>query len=273
MASSLADRCRYPIRGLTDSADDVIESRGRFAADGGALGMARRGVQGVTLARRDEVGEHQPGVGVQDGQLAIQMVADEGRNHDVEGAAAVESLQRRSEMSRQFLQACVIGLSLKLCVRLTIVCPWHGPSLLFSSRTSYYERLSEKGRETSIERRTRAGVRSAGNRVFLSLGRRGRPTEPVPDSLTKPVQLQVNGLAPSGLQDSFGRLIDGDHNGTAGGNAIAILSKTGATVDAVELVRTQSRPATTSAVVDALLERGELAGLRNALRARREGRL
>jgi len=131
--SSLADGCRYPIRGLIDSTEDVIESRGRFAADGGALRMARRGVQGVALARRDEVGEHEPGVGIHDGQLAIQMVADEGRNHDVEGTAAVESLQSRSKMSRQFLQACVIGLTLKQFFRLMIVCSWHGPSLLFSS--------------------------------------------------------------------------------------------------------------------------------------------
>ena len=61
-----------------------------------------------------------------------------------------------------------------------------------------------------------------------------------PFALTKPVQLLVNGLAPSGLQDSYGRYIDGDHNGTAGSNAIAILSKKGVTVDAVELVRTRS---------------------------------
>jgi len=87
-----------------------------------------------------------------------------------------------------------------------------------------------------------------------------------PFALTKPVQLQINGLAPSGLQDSYGRLIDGDHNGTAGGNAIAILSKKGATIDAVELVRTHSQSTTTTAVIDALLERGELAGLRHRIR-------
>jgi hypothetical protein len=43
-------------------------------------------------------------------------------------------------------------------------------------------------------------------------------------ALTKTVQFRVNGLAPSGLQDNFGRLIDGDHNGQAGGNAIALLT-------------------------------------------------
>jgi len=79
-------------------------------------------------------------------------------------------------------------------------------------------------------------------------------------------------LAPSGLEDSDGRLINGDDSGTAGGNAIAVLSKKGATVDAVELVRTGGRTATTAGVVDALLERGELAGLRHAHRAVREVR-
>ena len=86
-----------------------------------------------------------------------------------------------------------------------------------------------------------------------------------PFALTKPVQLLVNGLAPSGLEDSYGRLIDGDHNGQAGGNAIAILSNKGVRIDAVEQVQTQSHPVTTSAAVDALLERGELAGLTNSL--------
>jgi hypothetical protein len=46
----------------------------------------------------------------------------------------------------------------------------------------------------------------------------------------KKLQLLINGSAPSGLTDSFGRLIDGDHNGTPGGNAIAYLSKFGVTV-------------------------------------------
>jgi hypothetical protein len=45
-----------------------------------------------------------------------------------------------------------------------------------------------------------------------------------PFALSKPVQLLIDGLAPSGLQDIYGRLIDGDHNGTAGGNAIAVFS-------------------------------------------------
>jgi plastocyanin len=44
-------------------------------------------------------------------------------------------------------------------------------------------------------------------------------------ALSKTVQLRVSGLPPDGLLDSLGRLIDGDHNGTAGGNAVALLER------------------------------------------------
>src|SRR5207248_1693725 len=40
-----------------------------------------------------------------------------------------------------------------------------------------------------------------------------------PFKLSKPVQLQVNGQPPGGLEDSLGRLIDGNHDGHPGGNA------------------------------------------------------
>jgi cyclophilin family peptidyl-prolyl cis-trans isomerase len=43
-------------------------------------------------------------------------------------------------------------------------------------------------------------------------------------------QLQVSGLPPRGLTDGVGRLIDGDHNGTPGGNAIAYLTRSGVTL-------------------------------------------
>jgi Bacterial Ig-like domain/Calx-beta domain len=54
-----------------------------------------------------------------------------------------------------------------------------------------------------------------------------------PFALTKPVQLLINGLAPAGLEDSVGRLIDGNHDGKAGGNATAILSRGGVKLSAV----------------------------------------
>ena len=44
-----------------------------------------------------------------------------------------------------------------------------------------------------------------------------------PFAITKPLQLLINGSAPSGLHDSFGRPIDGDQNGIAGGNAVVVI--------------------------------------------------
>jgi len=83
------------------------------------------------------------------------------------------------------------------------------------------------------------------------------------------VQLLVYGTGASGLQDAEGRLIDGDHNGTPGGNAIAILSKNRVTIDALPLARASGQTAA-SAVVDAFLERADLAG---SIQARRAGAL
>ena len=51
-----------------------------------------------------------------------------------------------------------------------------------------------------------------------------------PLAFHKVLQLKIAGLPPSGLTDSLGRLIDGDHNGTPGGNAIAYLYRSGQTV-------------------------------------------
>src|SRR5262249_11157219 len=48
-----------------------------------------------------------------------------------------------------------------------------------------------------------------------------------PFKLTKPVQLRVNGSAPSGLIDSLNRSIDGDHDGHPGGDAVAVLARGG----------------------------------------------
>jgi hypothetical protein len=47
----------------------------------------------------------------------------------------------------------------------------------------------------------------------------------------KPVELMINGLAPSGLRDSLGRLIDGAQNGQPGSDAIAVLSKNVVTIE------------------------------------------
>ena len=48
-----------------------------------------------------------------------------------------------------------------------------------------------------------------------------------PLKVRKAVELVVNGVAPNGLQDTTGRLIDGNHDGVAGGNATAVIKKPG----------------------------------------------
>ena len=88
-------------------------------------------------------------------------------------------------------------------------------------------------------------------------------------AVTKLVQLQINGQPPAGLQDGAGRLIDGDHNGTPGGNAVAILSRGGASIEAIASGTTSGRDVGIMAIVDALFEQNALAGLTTAHRARR----
>ncbi len=71
-----------------------------------------------------------------------------------------------------------------------------------------------------------------------------------PFALTKPVQVQVEGLPPAGLQDGEGRLIDGNHDGVAGGNAVAVLRSKGVTLSAV--VATSAGEAPTFQAIAAL---------------------
>ncbi len=56
---------------------------------------------------------------------------------------------------------------------------------------------------------------------------------PAAFTLSKSVELVVYGSGTNGLKDSKSRYIDGNHDGVAGGNAVAILKKGGVTIDAV----------------------------------------
>jgi hypothetical protein len=49
--------------------------------------------------------------------------------------------------------------------------------------------------------------------------------------LRKPVRLTINGLPPSGLEDSQGRLIDGNQDGQPGSDAVAVIDKNGVTME------------------------------------------
>jgi hypothetical protein len=52
-------------------------------------------------------------------------------------------------------------------------------------------------------------------------------------ALTKTVQLRVSGQLPMGLEDSIDRLIDGDHDGQPGGDAVALLGRSEIAISAV----------------------------------------
>jgi hypothetical protein len=54
-----------------------------------------------------------------------------------------------------------------------------------------------------------------------------------PFEVSEPAPLPINGPPLAGLPDGSGRLIDGDHNGTLGGNAMAILPRGGAVIKAI----------------------------------------
>ena len=68
--------------------------------------------------------------------------------------------------------------------------------------------------------------------------------------IKKPTQFTVTGSGASGLEDSSGRLIDGNHDGQAGGNAVAIFTRKGKAVGVQTL-------AVAAGAVDVLFEQGD----------------
>ncbi|MGZ3356365.1 MAG: hypothetical protein ACXVBO_16110, partial [Isosphaeraceae bacterium] len=52
-----------------------------------------------------------------------------------------------------------------------------------------------------------------------------------PFALTRKAELVIRGNPPNGLRDSQGHLIDGNHDGHPGGNAIVFLSSSGVIVE------------------------------------------
>jgi cyclophilin family peptidyl-prolyl cis-trans isomerase len=94
-----------------------------------------------------------------------------------------------------------------------------------ASKTGIY-RLALPGRKGSYTARNATVIRLK-NATYNAL------TDTVTLKLRSPLafhqvlQLKIAGLPPSGLTDSLGRLIDGDHNGTPGGDAVAYLYRSG----------------------------------------------
>ncbi len=124
-------------------------------------------------------------------------------------------------------------------------------------------RLATPGKKNSYTAKN-AGIINLKNATYMPSNNTVALRLKKPLAITKPVQLLVLGTGPSGLEDAAGQLIDGDHNGMAGGNAIAILAKKSATIDAIALARTKTGASEVAKadVVDALLEHGDLASLK-----------
>ncbi len=100
-------------------------------------------------------------------------------------------------------------------------------------------RLATQGKRGSFEAKNSVVVKlksavlsAAGDEVTLSLKR--------PLALTKAVQLQVNGSLPGGLEDADGRVIDGNRDGQAGGNATAVIRRGGVS-DSASALASSSR--------------------------------
>jgi uncharacterized protein YjdB len=93
-----------------------------------------------------------------------------------------------------------------------------------ADRTGEY-RLASAGKNGSFTAKnaTIIKLRSA---VYSSTAHAVTLTPKAPFALSKPVQLVIDGNPPAGLQDAFGRLIDGDRNGHAGGNDVVIFKPT-----------------------------------------------
>jgi hypothetical protein len=152
------------------------------------------------------------------------------------------------------------------------------------SLTTY--RLVAAGKHGSFTARN-ANVIKLKSAVYNAASHSVTLTPMRPFKLAKPVQLQVIGVPPSGLQDSSGRFIDGNHVGQPGGDAVAVLSRAGTVVNALvdssgDLRSAARRGQETRAeqrvsrfrlpepsAVDHLLERENAVAVKSAVRAQR----
>src|SRR5262249_39231563 len=87
-------------------------------------------------------------------------------------------------------------------------------------------RLATAGKKGSFDAKN-AGVIKLKSAAFNLTNNSVTLTPKKSFALKKTVQLRINGLLSGGLQDILGRLIDGNHDGQPGGNAIALLSRKG----------------------------------------------
>jgi plastocyanin len=112
-------------------------------------------------------------------------------------------------------------------------------------------RLATAGKKGSFDAKN-AKVIKLRSAVYDAATNEAMLTPRKPFALSKSVQLRVNGLPPTGLQDTFGRLIDGNHDGQPGGNVVVILRGNAAIVSARALSPSGGDPTVQSSAVTAL---------------------
>jgi hypothetical protein len=132
-----------------------------------------------------------------------------------------------------------------------VLVTFSGPLNATEAAEPAFYRLATAGKKgsftaknSSVIKLRSASYRASSNTVALI------PKKPF--TLAKGVQLDVAGMPPSGLRDSFGRFIAGGHD------SIAILSRGGVKVEAVEHEQPAERLSLLPLVVDLLLERGDI---------------
>jgi RHS repeat-associated protein/uncharacterized repeat protein (TIGR01451 family) len=119
-------------------------------------------------------------------------------------------------------------------------------------------RLATPGKGGSLAAKT-AGIIKLKSAVYDSKTNTVALFLSKPLALTQPAQLLIYGTGKSGLRDRYGRLIDGDRNGQAGGNATVTISGGRATVSAIQAAPMSLHTLIVPAVADAVIASGALA--------------
>ena len=114
----------------------------------------------------------------------------------------------------------------------TILVQFSGPIDVTLAREPGIYRLALPGRKGSFTARNSKVIKLK-SVVYDAASDTVRLIPRKPFSRTGKLQLRVDGELPSGLLDRKGRLIDGDHDGRAGGNAVVIMSRSGVNLNAL----------------------------------------
>jgi hypothetical protein len=116
-------------------------------------------------------------------------------------------------------------------------------------------RLATAGRGGSFDAKKGIKLTKLGSAAYDAASHSVTLTLAKPIKLKKAMQLRISGLGSSGLSDASGRLIDGNQDGQPGGDAIAIVARSGVSLSRIAAVRAMTPGA---GFVDELLARDGL---------------